>query len=105
MSNLLKWETGTNSNFVAKLMMCSFEGTVPVLVIYKNEDCYSSFPTSYVDSYIRPLDVSFEEADIFIKENYGNLAPDELEENRLEYALKEFERDFTNQMNNLMGFA
>ena len=100
----LKWEINEDSQYVATLMMNSEENSTAVLLIKKNENCFSSIPTNSVNSFIRPIDVTFEEADVYLREKYGVLAPDEVDENRLEYALEKFEKDFHIQMIVLLDF-
>ena len=105
MENLLKWQIGAeNDGFVATLKMNTAEGDIPVLIIYKNKKCYTSIPTTYVDGFITSVDISFEDVDGYIKENHKNTASDEVESLRLEYILKWFENDFSDQMNRLISF-
>ena len=100
MENIFKWVTQGNS--CATLIMIDKMGeSIPLLSIIKNKTCFTSMPEPYVSSFINPMDVSFEEADIYIKEKFGNIAADEVEQLRLEYLFKNFKKNFLKKFNAL----
>ena len=102
MDNIFKWTTKTNGNSCATLIMIDKMGeSIPLLSIKKNKTCFTSIPAPHVASFINPMDVSFEEADIYIKEKFGNIAADEVEQLRLEVAFERFKKDFLKKFNAL----
>ena len=105
MNKSFEWKIETNGGFIARLDMVCGESRTPVLIVLKNDSCFTSIPTAYVDTFIKPVDISFDEIDKYIEEYFGNIASDELEELRLEYAQKKYVDDFVNQLKEIAEYS
>lgn len=103
MENKHRWIINKNDRFVATLVMDTDGVSMPILVVCKNQKGFTSLPCDRV-SFICPIDVTYEEADLYIKDTYGNIASDELEDLRLEYACNQFKKNYFDQMYQMLNF-